>query len=77
MLFEIVVICTFYELRKSFTVFMAIYIISLSLFNYPLEDYWNKVIVDALVYSLVSLVIAMFLHSVMSIAFIKSKAAES
>ena len=76
MIFQVLVICSFYELRKSFTIFLAIYIVSMALVYHPHEDYWTTYVADSFVYTLVGLLLAIFLQSVMSIAFIKSKAAE-
>ena len=74
---ELLAICSFYELRKSCSIFMVIYILSLACFNYPLEDFWTKVTNDVFILSLSGIVMAYFVQYFMFIAFVKSKTAES
>jgi hypothetical protein len=48
----------------------------MALIYYPLDDYWTKVQFDGVVYTVGPLLVAMFFQGVLSIAFIKTKAAE-
>ena len=50
---------------------------TVSLSNYPLDDFWNKFAIDCMIYIIGSLIIALLLHGIMAIAFLNTTAAEN